>query len=177
MTPHHQYTALSDENPWEDSDWLPSHAEFLLPKDRLAKMLLETPVTEVTASDFVTVTPDDNMELALWRMRQHRNRAALVMEGDALVGIVTERDAVLNIEPGTTGADVRVGDLMATDLVLIGMDEPVGAAVQRMVGEGVHHLPVVDEMQARVLGVVTQGPLMHRIIETILNDEWTGESS
>ena len=176
MSTDQQYTALSDENPWEDSDWLPAHAEFLLPKDRLEHMLMETPVSEVTAHEFVRVTPDDTMELALWRMRQHRHRAALVMEGEVLVGIVTERDAVLHIEPGMTGADVRVGELMTSDPVLIGTDEPVGCAVQRLAVEGVHHLPVVDEMEARVLGVVTQGPLMHRIIETILNEEWAGES-
>ena len=126
MTSDREYISLRDENPWEDSDWLPSHAEFLLPKDRLEKMLLETLVTEVTTDDFVTVTPADTMERALWRMRQHRTRAALVMEGEALVGIVTERDAVLRMEPGQTGAHLAVADVMTRDLILIGMDEPVG---------------------------------------------------
>ena len=171
-----EYTALRDQNPWEDSDWLPSDAEFLLPKDRLEHMLLETSVTEVTSDEFVRVTPDDSMELALWRMRQHRHRAALVMEGEVLLGIVTERDAAMNIDPGQTGADLRVGDLMTTDLVLVGLDEPVGAAVQRLAVEGVHHLPVIDELNARVVGIVTQGPLTHRIIETILNDEWAADA-
>ena len=166
-----QYTALRDENPWEDSGWLPSDAEFLLPKDRLEQMLIETPVTEVTSADFVRVGPDDSMELVLWRMRQHHHRAALVMKDDALLGIVTERDAVMHIDPGKTGADVRVSDLMTTDLVLVGLDEPVGAAVQRLAVEGVHHLPVIDELNAQVVGIVTQGPRTHRIIETILNDE------
>ena len=175
MTSDREYISLRDENPWEDSDWLPSHAEFLLPKDRLEKMLLETLVTEVTTDDFVTVTPADTMERALWRMRQHRTRAALVMEGEALVGIVTERDAVLRMEPGQTGAHLAVADVMTRDLILIGMDEPVGAAVQRLAVEGVHHLPVIDELNAKVVGIVTQGPLMHQIIETMLNDEWAGD--
>jgi CBS domain-containing protein len=170
-----QYTALSDENPWEDSDWIPATAEFLLPKDRLERMLLETPVKAVTSSEFVTVGPTDSMELALWRMRQRGLRAALVMEGEALMGIVTERDAVLNMVPGETGEALIVGVLMTPDPVLIGMDEPVGAAVQRLAVEGVHHLPVIDEMEAKVVGVVTQGPLVHRIIETLLNEEWAGK--
>ncbi|PZC49551.1 MAG: CBS domain-containing protein [Chloroflexi bacterium] len=176
MTSETQYTALNDENPWEDSDWIPSTAEFLLPKDRLEHMLLETPVSEVTSDVFVTVAPEDTMERALWRMRQHQVRAALVMEGEALVGIVTERDAVMEIKPGETGADVRVQEVMTPDPVLIGSAEPIGCAIQRLAFEGVHHLPVVDEMEAKVVGIVTQGPLLHRIIETILNEEWAAEA-
>lgn len=175
MATEQQYTSLRDENPWEDSDWLPSDAEFLLPKDRLEQMLLEVPAQEVTSTVFATVAPDDRMDLALFRMRQHGLRAVLVMDGEALIGIVTERDAVQHVEPGTTGADCVVRDLMTPDPVLVGVDEPVGAAVQRMAVEGVHHLPVIDEMQAKVVGVLTQSPLLHRIIETILNEEWASE--
>ena len=91
MTSDRYYTPLSDEDPWEDSDWIPSTVEFLLPKDRLEEMLLETPTSTVTTNTFITVGPDDTMEVAIYRMRQHSVRAVLVMRGEDLLGIVTER--------------------------------------------------------------------------------------
>ena len=170
------YTALNDENPWEDSDWIPSNAEILLPRDRLQGLLLEVPISDVYVDDPVAVAPDDTMETALWRMRQHHVRALLVMEGKVLVGILSERDAVLHLEPGDSGAEVAVRDLMTPDPVLVGVDEPVGAAVQRFSVDGVHHLPVLDDMRGEVVGIVAQGRLMHALIDTILNEEWAAGS-
>ena len=175
MTSDRYYTPLSDEDPWEDSDWIPSTVEFLLPKDRLEEMLLETPTSTVTTNTFITVGPDDTMELAIYRMRQHSVRAVLVMRGEDLLGIVTERDAVLHIEPGDTGAELLVRDIMTPDPVIIGEEEPVGCAVQRLAVEGVHHLPVVAEFELKVIGIVEQRPLLNRIIETILNEEWAAD--
>ena len=175
MTTHRYYTPLSDEDPWEDSDWIPSTAEFLLPKDRLQAMLLETAAITVTTDTVVTVGPDDSMELAIDRMREHNVRAVLVMRGEDLLGIVTERDAVLHVEPGETGADLIVRDVMTPDPVIIGEEEPVGCAVQRLAVEGVHHLPVVAEFELKVIGIVEQRPLLNRIIETILNEEWAAD--
>ena len=169
------YTSISEEDPWEDSDWIPSTAEFLLPRDRLQRMLLETPTREITTDHFATVGPDDTMERAIYRMRQHRVRAVLVMRGEDLLGIVTERDAVMHIEPGETGADLIVRDIMTPDPVIIGEEEPVGCAVQRLAVEGVHHLPDFDEFELKVIGIVEQRPLLNRIIETILNEEWAAD--
>ncbi len=169
------YTSISEEDPWEDSDWIPSTAEFLLPRDRLQRMLLETPTREITTDHFAAVGPDDTMERAIHRMRQHHVRAVLVMRGEDLLGIVTERDAVMHIEPGETGADLIVRDIMTPDPVIIGEEEPVGCAVQRLAVEGVHHLPVFDEFELKVIGIVEQRPLLNRIIETILNEEWAAD--
>lgn len=167
-----QYTALHEENPWEDSDWIPSDAEILLPRDRLEHLLLEVPVSDIYVDEVISVAPDDTVETALWRMRQRHVRALLVIEGEALVGIVSERDAVLHVEPGDTGAAMRVRDLMTPDPVLVGVDEPVGAAVQRFCVDGVHHLPVVDGSRGELVGVVALGQLVHALTATILNEEW-----
>jgi CBS domain-containing protein len=175
MRPRRYYTSLSEEDPWEDSDWIPSTAEFLLPRDRLQRMLLETPTSAITSDAFATVGPDDTMERAIYRMRQHHVRAVLVMRGEDLLGIVTERDAVMHVEPGDTGANLIVRDIMTPDPVIIGEEEPVGCAVQRLAVEGVHHLPVMDAFELKVIGIVEQRPLLNRIIETILNEEWAAE--
>jgi len=127
---------------------------------------LETPVSTVAIQEPVRIGPDETMDRALFRMRQRHIRALLVMEGERLLGIVTDRDAVLHIEPGESGAGVRVRDVMTPDPITVRMDDPLGIAAQRLL-DGVHHLPIVDDA-GRVVGIVAQGRILHALIETLL---------
>ena len=164
-----EYEARSDIDPWEDADWIPSDAKILLPHDELMELLIATPISTIAIDDPIFIEPGATMRQALSRMRQHHVRALLVMEGDTLVGIVTDRDAVLNVEPGTTGEAIIVRDVMTPDPITVEPDDPVGKAAQRICVDGVHHLPIVDGGQ--VVGIVATGRLLHSIIPVIVGDD------
>ena len=91
-----EFESLQEQDPWEDSDWLPSDTKILFPQDELTELMLEQPVSSVAVSRPAMIGPDDTMQDALFRMRQRHARALLVMEDDRLIGILTDRD-FLNI--------------------------------------------------------------------------------
>jgi CBS domain-containing protein len=92
------------------------------------------------------------------RMRDHGVGAVIIMDGQTLNGILTERDLTRatadGLSPRVTAAEVY----MTPDPVTIAAEESVEAAAARMVERGIRHLPVVEEGQ--VIGVVSARDLL-----------------
>lgn len=100
---------------------------------------------------------------ALNLMAQHAVGALLVLDGDALVGIVSERDYARNIVlKGRSSATTSVGEIMATGLVTVGPEDTVDHCMRLCTNERVRHLPVVDE--GRTVGVLSIGDLVKAVI-------------
>ncbi|HEY3524300.1 MAG TPA: CBS domain-containing protein [Candidatus Limnocylindrales bacterium] len=105
---------------------------------------LGTPAPLIVASDLPA-------EAALSRMRDAAADCVLVLNGDRLVGIFTERDAVLKL----SGKPLRafdVGEVMTPDPVVLRPDDSLAVAIHKMAVGGFRHIPVVDG--DRPLGVV-----------------------
>ena len=163
-----EFESLQEQDPWEDSDWLPSDTKILFPQDELTELMLEQPVSSVAVSRPAMIGPDETMQDALFCMRQRHARALLVMEDDRLIGILTDRDAVLALHsPSDDRSGVRIGDVMTRDPLTVSPDDPLGKAAQILSLDGVHHLPIVED--GRVTGLVAQGPVMHAIIAALLS--------
>ena len=78
-----------------------------------------------------------------------------VVEGDELVGIVTDRDLVVQVVArGQDPDSVRVSDVYSEKPVVASPDEPLDAALKRMASEQVRRLPVVSE--GRLVGILAQ---------------------
>ncbi len=81
---------------------------------------------------------------AIERMRRAGVACLLVVEGGALIGIFTDRDAVLKV--GTRVADPRpLRDVMTPDPIVLRGDEPVAVAIHKMAVGEFRHVPVVDD--------------------------------
>jgi CBS domain-containing protein len=91
-------------------------------------------------------------------MYASRTGSSLVMEGDRLVGIFTERDIVRALS-GTSdaGRSSVVRERMTPDPQCIDPGATVGEALDRMLSGGFRHLPVVEE--DRVVGMVSMRDL------------------
>lgn len=162
-----EFHTMQERNPWEDSDWIPSDSQILLPRDELGELMLERTVSSIAVSNPATIGPDDQLKMALFRMRQRHARALLVVEHGALVGIVTDRDVVLAVDrPGDDGSQIVVRDVMTPDPVTVNPDDPLGKAAQLLCLDGVHHLPIVQD--GEIKGLVAQGPVLHAIIDVLL---------
>jgi CBS domain-containing protein len=78
-----------------------------------------------------------------------------VVEGDALVGIVTDRDLVVQVVArGQDPSSVRVSDIYSERPVVASPDESLDEALERMASEQVRRLPVVSE--GRLVGILAQ---------------------
>jgi CBS domain-containing protein len=76
----------------------------------------------------------------------------LVTDGGALVGIFTDRDAILKVA-GRPSAGLTIGDVMTSDPVILRSGDPVAVAIHKMAVGGFRHVPIVDRGEAT--GVVS----------------------
>ena len=116
-----------------------------------------------------SVRPDDTVLAALEVMAQHDIGAVLVMEGEHLVGILTERDYARKVVlAGLSSKDAAVRVIMTAHVVCVAPNRTVDECMGIMTEKRVRHLPVVDHK--RVIGMVSIGDLVK---QTIADQEFT----
>ena len=143
--------------------------------------MAELTVGDVMQRDPVTISPDTDLESLLHTLRENELPGLPVVNGDRLVGIVTEADLVLEgddsslhlphyfelfggvvfLEPLQHLEDRirkafanKVSDMMTTDVETISPDASVHEAARKISSSGHNRLPVVEGR--RLVGVVTR---------------------
>jgi predicted transcriptional regulator len=86
---------------------------------------------------------DDDIAGTLVRMRREGLDCLLVLEAGRLVGIFTDRDAIMKLAGRTATGTVR--DWMTPDPVLLRSDEPIAMAIHKMAVGGFRHVPIVED--------------------------------
>ena len=110
-----------------------------------------------------SIGPTDTVLEALRRMGDKGIGALLVMENDAIVGIVTERDYARKIAlMGRTSDKTLVRDVMTTSVLCVHSTQTSEQCMQLMTGKRLRHLPVVDD--GKLLGMISIGDLVKVII-------------
>ena len=112
-----------------------------------------------------SVAPETTVFDAIKLMAEKNIGALLVLSGDRLAGIFTERDYTRKVAlHGKSSRDTRVAEVMAGEVVTISPDDFVEDGMRRMTEQRVRHLPVVEG--TRVIGVISIGDLVNWIIST-----------
>jgi CBS domain-containing protein len=106
-----------------------------------------------------TVDIDDSLEVAAHRMDQAQLGALAVVDGQRLVGIVTERGLVRAIARAVDPADVPVAAYASSGPQTASVDQDARAVVQRMLVLGVRHLPVTSR-DGQLIGMVSMRDLL-----------------
>ena len=83
-----------------------------------------------------------SIEEAIDRMRTESVDCLLVTESGALVGIFTDRDAILKVA-GQSIERRTIGDVMTHDPVILRSGDPVAVAIHKMAVGGFRHVPIV----------------------------------
>lgn len=111
-----------------------------------------------------SIGPDDSVLDAIRMMADKQIGALLIMDGDALVGIFTERDYARNVFlKGKSSPKTPVRDVMASSVIHARADETVEEAMTVMTRKRVRHLPVFDDDE--MIGLVSIGDLVKTVIE------------
>ena len=114
-------------------------------------------VSEIMTKAAVTDQSDDTLAEAARRMWRQQTGSLLVVDGEDLVGIVTERDILKAAAAGTRLEETRISEVMSKDLVTVGPGTSVREAAKVMADRWIRHLPVVDG--GKLVGVISQRDL------------------
>jgi len=127
-------------------------------------------ITEVMSSNPCAIDADKPVAYAAKMMKQEDVGLAPVVEGDRLVGTLTDRDIVVRVvAEGKDPQTVTVREVASTDLVTIDPQQELDEALRLMASHQVRRLPVVEE-DGRLVGVVTQADVARQS-----DDAKTGE--
>ncbi len=119
---------------------------------------------EAKGNAIFTIAPDAPVLDAIKRMAEERVGALLVMRGDELVGIITERDYARKvILKGHSSADTPVSGIMSGSPLTVTPDTGVDECMHLCTDSRVRHLPVLDDH--RVIGVISIGDLVKTLID------------
>ena len=116
-------------------------------------------------SEIYSTTPETTVYDAISKMSKLNIGALLVMDGDFLAGIVSERDYRNKvILQGRTSRETRVVEIMTRDLITVKPDDRVQLCMQLMTENKVRHLPVLNGRE--VVGVISIGDVVKTVIDS-----------
>ena len=125
---------------------------------RTVRQLLEAKSPEVLA-----IAPDAPVLEAIKLMATHGIGALLVMDGPALVGILSERDYARKVVlEGRSSKDTPVREIMSGAVKSVSPADTCPHCMEMMTEHRVRHLPVLED--GRVIGILSIGDLVKAVI-------------
>jgi CBS domain-containing protein len=122
-------------------------------------------VREVMTSKLCSIDADKPVAHAAKMMRDEDVGIAPIVEGDRLVGVLTDRDiAVRVVAEGRDPEQVKVTEVASRDVVTLDPQQDLDEALRLMARHQVRRLPVVEE-DGRLVGVVAQADVAQQADE------------
>ena len=114
-------------------------------------------VVDVMTRARVAESPADSLRAAATLMWKQQTGSLLVMDGDNLLGIVTERDVMKAVARGADIDATPVSAVMTTSVITVTPETSLPDAARHMATRWIRHLPVVADGQ--VVGLISQRDL------------------
>jgi len=110
-----------------------------------------------------SIGPDEAVLVAVRMMADRHIGALLVMNGNELAGIVSERDYARKIIlQGRASSETPIRDIMTSPVVTVGPNDSIDTCMRVCTERRIRHLPVVDG--GKVVGVLSIGDLVKAVI-------------
>ena len=107
--------------------------------------------------------PESSVYDALQLMAEKEIGALLVLAGDTVAGIFSERDYARKVVlHGRSSRDTRVGDVMTDNVVTVGPGHTIGDCMRVMTEKRIRHLPVLED--GVLIGLISIGDVVKSII-------------
>ncbi|WP_054842474.1 CBS domain-containing protein [Vulcanisaeta distributa] len=122
---------------------------------------LREPVARYGSERFLMVSYSDDAMTVIKKMLDNGVDHALVLKGNELVGIITERD-LINKMPEQSFTRYRVHEIANRNPVRINEDESLTSAMEVMIKHGIRHLLITD--QDKLLGIMTVKDILRYVV-------------
>lgn len=120
------------------------------------------------ANRIISLSPDTTVIEALQVMADKNIGAVMVMRGDDLVGIFSERDyARKGIIQGRKAKTTQLNEVMIHDVITVTPEMNIDDCMQLFIGRYIRHLPVVKN--DKVIGMLSIGDIVNAIIKEQLD--------
>lgn len=118
-------------------------------------------LTEKRIKNVVKCAPDANVAVAARMMVEHKIGSVLVVEGETIRGIFTERDLLNRVVAAEKDPHLtRVRDVMSQTVACATLQTRLAECRAVMTRDRVRHLPVVDA--GRLIGIISSGDILAR---------------
>jgi len=125
---------------------------------RNVKMVLDS-----KGFDIYSVAPDTPVLEALKLMAEKGIGAVLVLDGEKVAGIMSERDYARKVAlKGKTAEETRVSEIMTEDVIYVEPSQPIEECMALMVGKRIRHLPVLEG--GKLAGIISIGDVVKAMI-------------
>src|SRR5207244_1913627 len=110
-----------------------------------------------------STSPDDSVLQAIALMADKGVGALVVLRGEAVVGVISERDYARKvILQGRSSKDTLVSDIMTTPVCSVTPEHTIDECMRIVTAERIRHLPVVEN--GKIVGMVSIGDLVRRLV-------------
>jgi len=155
-------------------EWIEEDLALQAGSDKVSRVLdqhmIREPIRRLNPRAPLSLAPSATVTEAIRVMREHRVGCVLVVDGERLAGIITERDLLLKLEQADLTRPVR--ELMTPDPEVLGLDDPIVYALNKMSVGGFRHVPLVDAAHHPV-GVVSVKDIVDYIVDFFPNEVLT----
>jgi CBS domain-containing protein len=135
----------------------------LCPSTRQKHMTTIQQLLDGKGHEVLSIGPDDTVLQAIEKMAVNDVGALVILDGEKLVGIFTERHYARNVFlKGRSSPKTTVKEIMSTHVVCARPEQLVTECMAVMTERAVRHLPVLDKK--KVIGVISIGDLVKSII-------------
>lgn len=115
-------------------------------------------IEEVMTADVLVTAPDETVMNAAKSMKARNAGSIVVVDKGKPVGIVTEKDMLRKIvAEGLSPTGTRVRDIMSSQLITAGPEDPIKNAAKLMTQNGIRRLPIVKS--GKLVGIITAADL------------------
>ncbi|MBI1792765.1 MAG: CBS domain-containing protein [Chloroflexi bacterium] len=111
-----------------------------------------------------SVKPDSAVLDALKLMAEKNTGAMLVMDGNKVVGILSERDCVRKLElDGRTAKSTKVSEIMTGKVLYVEVSQSLDECMAIMIDKNIRHLPVYEE--GKLLGLISVRDVLKEVVD------------
>lgn len=115
-------------------------------------------------SQIFSVKPDATVLDALKMMAEKNTGAMLVMDGNKVVGILSERDCARKVElEGKTARTTRVSEIMTGKVLYVEISQSLDECMAIMIDKNIRHLPVYEE--GKLVGLLSVRDVLKEVVD------------
>ena len=126
-------------------------------------------VKDLMTKNVATINANKTVTEAAVLMSEKDIGDLIVMDDNAPVGIVTERDFVRRVLAGGKSANSKVSEVMTSPLKVIHPDASIKEAARRMVSRRIRRLPVIKNN--KLVGIITAADFARHLSKKTLTDD------